>query len=342
MASQEREAPDDLSALQGLVDHPEKYNFFQALRLIEATFNDAPRLGTSKRPRHDKVRLKQKVDLAFAPSTVADFSLTGKKGGPAELSSYHFGVFGPNGPMPMHITEYVRERQHNARDDTFAAFADVFHHRLISLFYRAWASAEPTASFDRPGDDIFADRMKAFAGLMGAGAADRDAMPDLTKLQFAGRLSSGAKNEDGLLAMIATFFHVPVEIESFVGSWLELEAEDQWQLGVESRDGGLGYGTSLGSKVWSRQSKFRINIGPLTLEEYKRLLPGGFSLYRLGAIVRNYLGEMLDWDVNLILAEGQAPPTILGEQGEMGWTTWLGAPPNDKLLDDLYVTVSRN
>jgi len=342
MASQERKAPDDLTALQALVDEPEKFNFFQALRLLEASFEDAPRLGRSLRPKDDPVRLQQKVDMAFAPSTVASFSLTGKKGGPAELSSYLFGVFGPNGPMPLHVSEYVRERQHNARDHTFAAFADMFHHRLISLFYRAWASAEPAASFDREKDDHFAELMAAFAGLMGQGAKNRDAMPDLAKLRFSGRLSNGAKNEEGLHALVSEFFNVPVEIESFVGSWLELEPEDNWQLGKESRDGGLGFGTSLGSKVWSRQSKFRIRIGPLDLEEYKRLLPGGVSLYRLAALVRNYVGDMLEWDVNLVLKPEQAPQVQLGKQGELGLVGWLGSVPKGKPLDALFINMSKS
>ncbi len=341
MASEKRKAADDLSSLEALADDPTKFNFFQALRLIEAAYASAPRLGTSLRPRQDKIRLKQKVDLAFAPSTVESFEKTGKNGGPGHLSSYLFGVFGPNGPMPMHISEHVRERQHNARDHTFADFGDMFHHRLISLFYRAWASAEPAASFDRPGDDPFAGRAAAFAGLMGQGQTDRDAMPDLAKLRFAGRLSNGSKNEDGLLAMIAAFFRVPVKIESFVGSWLELDTADQWQLGVKGAGGGLGQATSLGSRVWSRQAKFRVRVGPLNLDEYKRLLPGGVSLYRLAAVVRNYLGEMLDWDVNLVLTAGLAPPAKLGEQGQLGWTTWIGEPPADQPIDDLYVTVSR-
>lgn len=342
MASQEREAQDDLSRLDALVDHPTKFNFFQALRLIEASYGSAPRLGRSSRPRQDKVRLKQKVDMAFAPSTVARFDLTGKNGGPSELSSYLFGVFGPNGPLPLHITEYVRERQHNARDNTFAAFADIFHHRLISLFYRAWASAEPAASFDRPGDDPFSEHAAAFAGLMGQSTRNRDAMPDLAKLRFSGRFSNGSKNEEGLLAIISAFFRVPVEIQSFVGSWLELDPSDQWQLGKDTPNSGLGFGTSLGARVWSRQEKFRIKIGPLDLDEYKRLLPGGISLYRLSAIVRNYLGQTLDWDVQLVLAEQQSPQVKLGQDGELGWTTWLGAPPSDKPVEDLIVSVTRS
>jgi type VI secretion system protein ImpH len=341
MASKKREASDDLARLSALSDDPQSFDFFQALRLIEATFSSTPRLGNTHSPKQDKVRLRQKVDMAFAPSTVADFQLTDKKGGPPFLSNYFFGVFGPNGPLPLHLTEYARERQHNERDHTFAAFADMFHHRLISLFYRAWASAQPAASFDRPDDDPFANRIAALTGLMGDGFKNRDAMPDMAKLRFAGRLSHRAKNEEGLLAMISVFFKVPVSIESFVGSWLELEPRDQWQLGVESPAGGLGMGTSLGGRVWSRQAKFRIKIGPLDLAEYKRLLPGGISLYRLAAVVRNYIGEMLDWDVNLLLAAGQAPAMRLGQEGELGWTTWVGTPPKDRPLSDLYVTVSR-
>ncbi|MEM7440311.1 MAG: type VI secretion system baseplate subunit TssG, partial [Pseudomonadota bacterium] len=319
METEEREASDDLSILAPLVDDPRHFNFFQALRLLEAAYDDAPRLGNSTRPRQDKVRLRQKVDMAFAPSTVEDFKPNDEKGGPGYLSSYLFGVFGPNGPLPLHVTEYAREREYNARDRTFAAFADMFHHRLISLFYRAWVSSEPAASFDRADDDPFARSIAALSGMSGPAMRDRDAMPDLAKLRFAGRLSQGAKNEEGLLAMISAFFRVPVKIESFVGSWLELSSDDQWQLGKPGV--GLGQGTSLGARVWSRQSKFRICIGPLPMEEYKRLLPGGVSLYRLAAILRNYIGEMLDWDVNLVLAPGEAPKAELGKTCQLGWTT---------------------
>ncbi|MEM9197416.1 MAG: type VI secretion system baseplate subunit TssG, partial [Pseudomonadota bacterium] len=258
--------------------------------------------------------------------------LSARGAGPARLRNLFFGLFGPMGPLPIHLTEYARDRARNHDDPTMIAFADIFHHRMTSLLYRAWASAEPAPSFDRMGDDPFGDKVAAFAGLMEPAFRGRDAMPDSAKLYFAGLMGGGPRNEAGLLAIVSAFFRIPCTIESFVGSWLELEAEDRWQLGTPAR---LGGSTSLGGRVWSRQAKFRLRLGPLQMEDYRRLLPGGDSLARLVAIVRGYLGDALDWDVNLVLARREAPPTRLGVSGQLGWTTWIGAGASEREADDL-------
>ena len=106
------------------------------------------------------------------------------------------------------------------------------------------------------------------------------------------------RNAEGLLSILSGFFGAPFRLEEFVGCWLELEPGDRWQLGAP---GGLGQTTAIGTRVWSRNSKFRLIVGPVGLEEYERLLPGGPSLARLAAIVRNYVGDTVDWDVNVIL-----------------------------------------
>jgi len=339
MASDERETAGALTRVSALAEHPEKFHIFQALRLIEAAYADSPRLGRSKRPKQDPVRLKQRVDMAFAPSTITQFKPRAAKGGaPGTVQQLMFGMFGPNGPMPLHLTEYARNRLHSHRDPTLSAFADVFHHRMLSLLYRAYSSASPAASFDRHGeDDTFADMVSALVGLEGRGFDDRDEMPDLAKLRFAGRLAQGAKNEDGLVALVAGYFGTPAKIETFIGFWLQLDRQDTWQLGDARNPAKLGQTCSLGSKVWTRNAKFRFAIGPVSLEDYKRLLPDGPSLGRLRALVRNYMGDELDWDVNLVLKRGEAEPLKLGETGKLGWTTWLGTPPKDKDLGDLYL-----
>ena len=151
MASDERETAGALTRVSALAEHPEKFHIFQALRLIEAAYADSPRLGRSKRPKQDPVRLKQRVDMAFAPSTITQFKPRAAKGGaPGTVQQLMFGMFGPNGPMPLHLTEYARNRLHSHRDPTLSAFADVFHHRMLSLLYRAYASASPAAIIPAP------------------------------------------------------------------------------------------------------------------------------------------------------------------------------------------------
>lgn len=332
MAGAEREAGPDLSRLAALGQSPQSHHIFQALRLIEAACADHPRLGRSRRPSQDAVRLAQVPELAFPTSTIASF--TRDEGtGRWRLTQRAFGLFGPNGALPLHLTDYARDRQRNHRDPTFVAFADLFHHRMISLFYRAWASGEPAPSFDRPDDDPFGTKIDALAGLGGEAFECRDAMPDLAKRHFAGLLAAAPRSQSGLEALLKGFFRVEVSIESLVGSWLHLEPQDLGRLGAVA----LGANASLGAKVWSRQATFRLRIGPLALAEYQRLLPGGESLKRLAAIVRTYVGDTLDWEANLVLKADEVPPTVLGTSGKLGHTCWIGQRPG-RDADDLYLT----
>ncbi len=321
MATNNGSGSDDLSHLEQLAQNPQKYHIFQALRIIEAAHPDAPLLGESRRPREDRVRLRQEAELAFPPSTIARFA-KGKDGGPDLLTNRFFGLFGPQGPLPLHLTEYARDRQRNHRDSTFVAFANMLTHRLLGLLYRAWMAGQPAVAFDR-NDDSIARKVAALCGNHADNLRGRDSMPDLTKLHFAGHMGQGPKNAEGLISILSDFFDVPVDIEQFVGCWLQLESDDRWELGAPS---GLGQTTSLGNQVWSRAIKFRIIIGPVSLAQYERLLPGGPSLDRLRAIVRNYVGDALDWDLNLILAGDEVPRVSLGGSTRLGQTSWTDSP----------------
>jgi type VI secretion system protein ImpH len=225
--------------------------------------------------------------------------------------------------LPLHLTEYVRDRRRNHGDGAPQRFFDLFHHRALSLFYRAWADVRPTVSFDRPAQDRFSHYVGSFVGLSTPGLRDRDAMPDLTKLHFAGLLAGQTRHAEGLGQILSSFFTVPVRVESFRGAWLSLPSTDRSRLSDGAATAELGKSVVLGAQVWSRQHKFRIVFGPLDLTEYERLLPGGLSFHRLVPIVRNYAGDALIWDVNLILRAGDVPQTCLGKYGRLGWTTWL-------------------
>ncbi|HVB67887.1 MAG TPA: type VI secretion system baseplate subunit TssG [Acetobacteraceae bacterium] len=313
-------APSRLEA--SLADRPWRFGFYAAMRALEAAARDRPRFGRSSGPAQDSIRLAQEPSVIFAPATLAGWTPATPET-PARLAVHFFGLFGPDGPLPLHFTEYARDRRRNQRDPTFQRFADIFHHRALSLFYRAWADVRPTISFDRPEDDRFALYVGAMIGLGMDSLRDRDAMPDLTKLHFAGHLAGQTRHAEGLANILSAFFRMPVRIESFIGAWLALPDADGTRLGAGARTAALGRTALLGKQVWSRQHKFRVVIGPLTLTEYERLLPGGRSFHRLIPIVRNYVGDTLTWDVNLILKREEVPPIRLGTSGRLGWTTWL-------------------
>jgi type VI secretion system protein ImpH len=332
MASEKRAAGSDLSHLQALSNTPRQHHIFQALRIIEAVHADHPRLGRSTRPSQDPVRLAQAPELAFPTSAITAFA-EDPRSGHKTLTQQVFGLFGPHGALPLHLTEYARDRQRNHRDPTLTAFADIFHHRMMSLFYRAWTTGEPAPSFDRPDDDPFGAKLDALAGMAGTEFEDRDAMPDVAKRHFAGLLAAAPRSEAGLRAILARFLRAEISIESFVGSWLHLEPHDRGSLGGAT----LGSNASLGEKVWSRQAKFRVRIGPLSLADYTRLLPGGQSHKRLTAIIRNVVGDTLDWEANLVLRAADVPPTVLGSGGQLGLTTWIGRRPN-RDADDLHLS----
>jgi type VI secretion system protein ImpH len=301
---------------------PTAYDFFHALRLVESHFPEYPRLGTSVKPGDDPVRLGQEPSLGFAPASLAGAAHS-RGGAPDRIDVLFFGLFGPNGPLPLHLTEYTRDRLRNEDDATLARFADLFHHRLLSLFYRAWSSSEPAVSHDRPDEDEFGERLASLSGYGAPGLKARDALPDVSKLYYGGLFSSQSKSAEGLRAIIADLFGLPVRIEPFIGHWIALEEQDRTRLDGDPDTAVLGVSALLGNKVWDCQHRIRIEIGPMDLAAYERFLPGDPTLGRLRALVRNYLDGTLEWELRPILKRDQIPPAVLGGPVRLGWSTWL-------------------
>ena len=166
MASPDRIAPDHLGALDELRRAPYRFTLFGALRLVERSHPASPRLGEARRPADDVVRCEQPPHLNFAPNDVATFAP--KSGGRMRLEQFGFGAFGPNGALPHHLTEYAFERRRHHDDATISDFVNLFQHRLITLFYRAWSASDPAASRSRPADAEFATVVGALVGLFGS------------------------------------------------------------------------------------------------------------------------------------------------------------------------------
>ncbi len=325
--------------LDRLTKEPERFSFYAAMRLLEAAFADHPRFGHSAHPGLDPLRLAQEPTVTHPSSALASLEI-GNEETNNRLLVHFFGLFGTDGPLPLHLTEYARERTRNFRDPSFQRFADIFHHRALSLFYRAWADVRPTVAFDRPHQDRWATYIGSLIGIGLDAFRDRDAMPDLTKLHFAGLFANQTRNAEGLSQILSAFFDVPVRLEPFQGAWMSFPPSDRTHLGDGAVTAQLGRTAVLGSMVWSRQHKFRIIFGPLSLQDYRRLLPGGISFHRLVSIVRNYAGDLMLWDLNLMLKAEEVPQIRLGQQGQLGWTTWLSPKYSRGDTADLFLDAS--
>jgi type VI secretion system protein ImpH len=317
-----------VKTLDRLAAEPWRYDFFHAMRLIECDDLLRPRLGTARRPVDEPVRLAQSPDQSFAPSAIHALVPASARSKP-RLEVRFFGLFGPNGPLPHHLTEHARQRLLHHGDASFARFADMFHHRLLLLFYRAWAQAQPTVGLDRPGDDRFAAYVGSLVGIGSAEHRHRDAVDDHVKLHFAGILSSQVRNADGLASVLTGYLGRPVHVEQFVGSWLELPTEERTRLhapgaGSGKAGGTLGAGAVLGARVWDRQHKFGVHVGPLDRAAFETLLPGGRALPALKALVEQYVGDELAWDLRLKLEAREVRACRPGLHGRLGWTSWLG------------------
>ena len=319
-------------ALGELATDPRRFGLFAALRALEQAFPEQPRLGESRKASDDALRLGQAPHLTFAPSDVAKFERT-ERG--ANLEQHSFGLFGPNGALPLHLTEHAYTRRHHRDDATFVDFLNVFQHRLISLFYRAWANSEPAASLDRPDSDRFVAYIGALAGIGQPGSLERDCVPDYAKLCRAGLFAAQARSADGLELILLDYFGLPVQIRQFVAAWLEIPSEQLCRLGVSEEHASLGAGATLGRASRQCQHKFEIVIGPVTLATFERFLPGRAALRELHALVRQYTNDEWTWQVRLLLRDVEIPGARLSQAGELGWTTWLGRRENT--ADDVVI-----
>lgn len=334
MAGTNREAPGLVALQQALQEAPYDFDFFQAVRRLECAFHDKPRLGQSLKASDDPIRLAQLPSLCFAPSALAKYEAGGEQAPPRLLVNF-LGLLGPNGPLPLHLTEYAFDRMHNAGDTTFSRFLDLFHHRMLSLFYRAWANGRPTVEYDRPAADRFAFYVGALAGLKTTPQAGDDRELRFAQLNYAGRMAGPTRHAEGLGAILKGFFRLPISIAQFVGYWMPLPEDCRCRLGGSRQPVVLGSSATLGAEVWDCQTKFRVVLGPVGFVDYLRFLPGKKGLHRITRLVREYIGDELCWELNLSLKKEEVPALGLGQRRQLGWTTWLMSQPAVRDAADL-------
>lgn len=309
--------PDDLQVWFD-DDAPWEAGFISLMRAIAARTPDLPPPGIATLPSQERFRLGQMASMAFSPREIATISQQDDK---IKVQLFGLGIWGAQGAMPLHMTElaYSRYEQH---DPTLIDFTDIFHHRALSQFYRAWFLSQDTASLDRKNDERFSFYVGSLIGLDPAELISSP-LPVHARLASSAHLIREARNPDGLLGALHYYFEVPVELKEFEPQWIFLDDQDQSALGDDRYAALLGDGAILGNTVLDRQHKFKVLMGPLSLSQYMQFSPWGSDMAVLRELIRSFIGFEYAWDVQLILAADQVPKARLDGRHQLGYASWL-------------------
>ncbi len=346
------------------------FDFFQAVRLLQALEPGRARVGHGGPPQAEAVRFRAHASLSFPPSSIHDLSPAAAGDQPPELVQAFLGLTGPNGVLPRHYTELLLklkvDRQVGERY-ALRDWLDLFNHRMVSLFYRAWEKYRPFLGRERDrlgrhdADlDTFARGLLSFVGLGTPGlrgrlvvagpptdaAAERPVrgrVDDLTLIHFAGLFAQRPRSATGLRAIVLDYFGLDVEILQFRGRWLPLEPTSQSRLaGGRGASNQLGVDVVIGERVWDVQGAFEVRLGPLTYAQFRSFLPDrarGTSAFLLAHLVRLYVGPELDFDLRLVLKAAEVPqcrlPVGAATGFVLGWDCWLAGAPLAVDADDV-------
>jgi len=308
-----------------LEEEPYLFEFFQAVRLMSRMEPRRQVVGGFNNPASEVVRFAANPSVSFPASEIQ--SLERRGDGPPVMRVNFMGLDGPLGVLPRSYCELVNERM-RARDTTLRDFLDLFNHRVLSLFYQAWEKFHFQIPYERGEKERFSHYVLALLGLQTPGLQNRQDVADGSLLFYGGLLSMHSRSATGLRQVLWDYFDVPVEIEQFVGAWYPVELESQCSLG---ENGGyseqLGFGAVVGDETWDQQSRVRLQLGPLTLEQYLDFLPGHEGHRQLRSLTRFYTGGEYDVEVQLILRRQDVPACELkprdGDGQQLGWTSWM-------------------
>lgn len=341
-----------------------RFRFFQAVRLLALS---ASKTG-DKEPIPATLRFGSPLSLAFQASDIANMAPRQRKAPRAqdegtseavitpppdssakevpdealEMTVGFMGLTGPSGALPVAYTELFIDQRNHYRDDTGHQFLNLFTHRAVSLFYRAWCKHRFYLPFEAGNADGFSRNLLDLVGvglhhLQQRLQANGGGVPDRFLIHYAGLLARKPVSAVNIAALVRGYFTVEAKLESFVGQWMSLPIREQSAL--DDRPCRLGHNAFVGERLWDRQTKVQLRLGPLDREQFAQFMPGQPGLAALRELIQFCVGFTLDCDVALILKRQSVPSPVLIDTPTMpprlGYNLWLNSRPAPQDVDDV-------
>lgn len=348
------DAPEVAALKRALEREGTGFEFVQAMRLLMRLYPDRAPLGEWEDPAREVVRLSVPPTLAFPPAELARLALPDAptdedeadprafrrhRRAQASVAVRFFGLTGPQGVLPHVYTQHASHRA-RARDTAFRDFLDLFHHRALSLFYRAWERHHTIVPAERGADDRLEHHLLDLVGVGTRETRQRLTLPSGALAYYAGLLAMRTRPATGLAQMISDYFAIRVDVDQFVGEWQPIRSGGQLRIGSEDLDGQLG-AAIIGDAMFDPMALVTLRLGPLTRAQFDAFLPGGVDHDTLGQLARFYADDQVGVRIQLVLARDEVPGAQLSTAGApaLGLGTWLRAKPREHDADDVQFTL---
>lgn len=324
-----------------LHDDAPSFEFFQAVALLQRMMSDRRPVGHFFSPEDEAVRFHVNPRMGFPASEIQELQL--HNDAPADMMVNFMGLTGPQGILPYIYSDLILERL-RAKDRSLASFLDIFNHRAISLFYRAWQRTRFPVNYAAGELDFFSHYLRDILGIGTGGLAERQRVEDEALMHYISLFAMQSRSAVALEQALSDYFEVPVEIEQFTGAWYALDVPTQCAMNErDSMSTQIGSGAVVGDAVWDRGGRVRIRIGPIGLKQYDDFLPGGSAHASLRAITGFFSNGCIDFEAQLVLDRKEVPAVELDlntkHPARLGWVSWAKTAPMSVDPDDTILAL---
>ncbi len=323
MAGAQRQPDDSLSL--DLARHGSQYSFFQAVQLLHRLSPNLKPVGDIGPPDKEVVRFRANPALKFSAGDIELIQAPseGSVRKAMVVTANFLGLVGATSPLAFRFTEAVIASEQN---DDFALtdFYDIFHHRLLSLYFRAWKKYRLAVGFRSDGSDPFTRRALSFVGVDPGASTPAGGLPPRLLLTLAPILAQRSRSARTLtIALRRLLPGAGIEVQSFVERLVRIPPDQRVRLGVANST--LNGDFTIGARVSDRSGRFRVKIGPVDYEDFEALMPGGENYPVLRQVVNQFTRGVLEPELEVSLAEDQSPRFQLGNRrgALLGTTTQL-------------------
>lgn len=330
-----------VSPIAALLAAPQRFGFHQAVRLLQRWLGRRPAGAAGA-----GLRYRNTLSLAFPASEIAQLRVQHGSADPAsgheppishiEITPAFMGLLGAGGALPLFYTEMFAAREELPhRDPAARAFLDIFQHRAVSLFHEGWRKHRLPLQYERDGDERYLPMALSLAGIGPAALRNRlgareGGVADHALAYYAGALQQRHMGATQLQGLLADYFGVPVRVTQFVGRWFTLGESSRTRLG--SANAGLGSTAVVGGRVWQRDLRLRLTLGPLGPPDMRRFLPGAPGARALRELITLLTGVSLEYEVRLQLRADAVRSVQLGGSADaaarLGWSSFLQSGPS--------------